>query len=71
MWPDGQLRVELDGRLREQIEQLQPEVRAERLADPAGDLRGALVAELGEPAEVFLQPFEDDGQIHRDITMTS
>ena len=67
----GQLRVELERGLREQVEQLQPQIRAERLAEAPGDLRRPLVAELGEAVQVFLEPFEDDGQIHDDITMTS
>src|SRR5205823_14036813 len=67
----GQLRVELDGRLREQVEQLQPQVRAERLTEPPGHLCRPLVPELGEALQVFLEPFQHDRQIHRDITMTS
>ena len=62
-----ELRVELDGRLGEEVEELQPKVRSEGLAEAPGDLRGALVAELGEPLEVFLEAFEDD----RRFMMTS
>src|SRR5690349_15745400 len=68
---ERELRVQLDRGLGEKLQELQPEVRAEGVAQAAGDLRRPLVAELGEPLEVFLQSFEDDCQIHRDITMTS
>ena len=71
MWPEGSFELSSSGRLREEVEQLQPQVRAERLAEAPRDLRRALVAELGEPLQVFLEPLEHDGQIHDDITMTS
>ena len=67
MWPFGSF----DGGLREQVEQLQAQVRSERLAEAAGDLGRALVTEVGETLQVFLEPVEYNGQIHRDITMTS
>ena len=67
----GKLRGELHRDLREQVEQLQPEVRRERLAEAVRDLRGTFVAQLGEPAQVLLEPFENDRQVHDDITLTS
>jgi len=66
-----QLGGDLDGDLREEVEQLQPQIRRERLAEAARDLGGALVAEVGEPLQVFLDSLEHDCQIHLDITMTS
>jgi hypothetical protein len=66
-----QLRVELERGLREQVEELQAQVRAQCVAEPAGDLRRPFVAELGEALQVVLEPFEDDRQIPRDSTMTS
>jgi hypothetical protein len=65
------LRVQLQRGLGEEVEELQPEVRAERVPEPPGDLGGPLVAELGQPLEILLQPFEYDRQIHDDVTMTS
>src|SRR4029077_19546548 len=65
----GQLGGELHGGLREQIEQLQPQIRRQSLAEAARDLGGALVAEVGEALQVFLDPLEYDRQIHDDITM--
>ena len=65
MWPEGSFELSSSGRLREQVEQLQPQVRAERLAEPPRDLRRPLVAEVGESLQVFLQPFQHNGQIHR------
>ena len=67
----GQLGGELDGDLREEVEQLQPQIRGERLAEAARDLGGALIAEVGEPCRSSWIPFEHDGQIHDDSTMTS
>ena len=67
----GQFRGELHRDLREQVEQLQPQVRGERVAEPLGDLHRALVPQLREPLEILLEPLEDDRQVHRDITMTS
>ena len=71
MWPDGSFDESSTRGLGEEVEQLQPQVRAERVAEPPGDLGGALVAELCEALQVFLEPFEHDRQIHDDITMTS
>ena len=50
----GQLGGELDGRLREQVEQLEPEARADRVGEASRDLLDAFVAELGEVLEVVL-----------------
>src|SRR5215203_4212748 len=66
-----ELRRHLDGSQRKDVEQLQPEVRAEDVGEAAGDRCGALVAELRGRLQVFLERFEDQRQIHRDITMTS
>jgi len=66
-----QLRGQLDGRLREDVEQLEAQVGRERVTEPLGDLRRALVSQLGESLQVLLEPFEDDRQIYCDITMTS
>src|SRR3954467_8428095 len=51
MWPDGanlevagrELGVQLERRLGEEVEELQPQVRAEGLAEPPRDQRRALV----------------------------
>src|SRR5581483_11720454 len=67
----GQLGRELHGRLREEVEQLEPEARADRLGEAPRDLRRALVAELRQPLQVVLESLEHDRQIHRDITLTS
>src|SRR5205823_8632397 len=67
----GQLRRELDRRLRQHVEQLQPQVRRKRVAEALGDLRRALVSQFGETLQILLQPLEDDRQVHCDITMTS
>src|SRR5215208_3180898 len=66
-----ELRGHLHGGLRENVEELQPEVGAEDVGEAAGDCCGALVAKVGRGLQVFLERFEDQGQIHRDITMTS
>ena len=66
-----ELRVQLERGLGEEVEELQPQVRAERVAEPPCDLGGALVPELCEPLEILLQPFQYDRQIHDDVTMTS
>ena len=50
-----QLRRQLDGRLREHVEQLEPEARAERLRQPPRDLRRPLVSELGGSLQVVLE----------------
>src|SRR5262249_11374986 len=49
----GELRGELERRLAEQVEQLQAQIRGERVAEPLGDPRGALVAELAEALQVL------------------
>ena len=67
----GQLRGQLHRSLREQVEQLQPQVGTERLGQALGDLHGPFVAELAEVLEVLLEAVEHDGQIHDDVTMTS
>ena len=67
----GQLRGQLHRRLREQVEQLQPQAGAECLGQPLRDLRRPLVAELSEVLEILLEALEHDGQIHDDVTMTS
>src|SRR5581483_2385832 len=67
----GELCRNLDCRLGEQVEELQAEVRPERLGQALGDADRPLVAELGDALQVLLEPLEHDRQIHDDITMTS
>src|SRR5581483_10014949 len=66
-----ELRGELDGSLRKQVEELEAQVRGERVAQPLRDLGRPLVTELREPLQVLLESFQDDRQVHCDITMTS
>src|SRR3954465_3672700 len=66
-----ELGVQLERRLGEEVEELQPQVRAEGLAEPPRDQRRALIPELRESLKILLQPLEYDGQIHDDVTMTS
>src|SRR5215210_995263 len=67
----GKLRRQLDGGLREDVEELQAQVRAQELGEPARDGARALVAQLGGGLQIVLERLEDERQIHRDITMTS
>src|SRR6476660_839624 len=48
-----------------------PEGSLEGSSTAACDLGRLLVAELGQPLQVFLDPLEHDRQVHGDITMTS
>jgi hypothetical protein len=50
----GQFRVELEGGLREEVEQLQPQIRAERFAEAPRDLGRPLVAEVGESLQIMM-----------------
>ena len=65
MWPEGSF--ELSSRAACERRSSSFSRRFELSASPirAGDLRRPLVAELGESAEVLLQPFQHNGQIHR------
>ena len=65
MWPEGSLDESSTAACESRSSSFS------RRFEALGDLRGALVAQFGEPLEVLLEPVENDRQIHRGITMTS
>ena len=66
MWPDGSFEFSSSAAWERRSRSFSRRFEPRRVAEAACDLGGALVAELCEPLQIFLQPFQHDRQIHDD-----
>ena len=71
MWPEGSLEESSTAACESRSNSFSRRFDASASPSRRAICADALVAELREPLQVFLDPLEHDGQIHGDITMTS